>query len=284
LVSGTNTLYVLAGNEYYAPDDGNYGTPAWFNNPGATIFQLDVEFDNCDYNPCPPVTLNMNIVSDDVGTDTVITKVYNKAGGVTSVVDLSGSPLPVVRASEPYAFTAEPPDTGATIWDTGVAWFLANGSSADWIWETPLSNGPASYSPASPLYDAQADVNGRVVLFKTTFNIPGTPVSATLHVAADNGFEVWVNNGAHHRNPALSAGWEMTDLRNASLPGGVWKTVGAYTFGTADLVSGTNTLYVLAGNEYYAPDDGNYGTPAWFNNPGATIFQLDVTYKWSPCG
>jgi hypothetical protein len=43
-------------------------------------------------------------------------------------------------------------------------------------------------------------------------------------------------------------------------------------------------LYVLAGNEYYAPDDGNYGTPAWFNNPGATIFQLDVTYKWSPCG
>jgi len=283
LVQGLNTLYVLAGNEYYAEDDGNGGTPAWFNNPGATIFQLDVKFDNCSYNPCPPVTLNMNIVSDDVGTDTVITKIYNKAGGTTSVVDLSGSPLPVVRASEPYAYTSEPPDSGVTIWDTGVAWFLAHGSVADWIWETPLTNGPASYAPADPRYDAAADTNGRVVLFKTTFNIPGTPVNAVLHVAADNGFEVWVNNSAHHRNPALAAGWELTTLHEAGLPGAAWNTVGQYTFSAANLVQGLNTLYVLAGNEYYAEDDGNGGTPAWFNNPGATIFQLDVTYTWSPC-
>jgi hypothetical protein len=133
-------------------------------------------------------------------TSTQIIGVYNKAGGVSNFVDLSSAPIPAVEAYEPKpyptGYPVEPPETTDSTWDLGVVghWFQSN-SSADWIWETHLVTGSANYVISDPLYDANAAINGRVVLFETTFNIPAGyyPTSATLRVAADNGWEAWVN-------------------------------------------------------------------------------------------
>jgi uncharacterized repeat protein (TIGR01451 family) len=233
---------------------------------------------------------SMTVVSS---TATMITKVYNKAGGVNNVVDLSGSPINAVRAWEPDpypgTYPAEDPEATDSTWDNGVNWFEDNSSSADWIWETHLAEGPASYNAANPLYDANAARYGRVVLFKTTFNIPGNPTSATLHIAADNGYEAWVNTGTHFLSATVSGpGWENTNLDQASLHTDGWQSTGHLTIPASDLVNGANTLYVLAGNEYFWSDDSsNSDNPTQSNpyaqyNPGAAIFQLDIEYQPPP--
>ncbi|GAH49097.1 unnamed protein product, partial [marine sediment metagenome] len=97
--------------------------------------------------PTGPGTLS--VVSDE---DVLITKVYNKAGGVSVEVPTSQS---AVRAWEPdpyeITYPVEPPEATFSTWDNGVPWF--NSSSADWIWETHIAEGPASYEPANLLYD-----------------------------------------------------------------------------------------------------------------------------------
>lgn len=243
--------------------------------------------------PAAALPDTMTVVSDDSGA-TVITKVYNKAGGVNSEVDLSGSPLTAVRAWEPDPYSTtypiEPPEATDSTWDNGVNWFENTASVADWIWETHLAEGPASYDGADPLYDADAARYGRVVLFETTFNIPGNPTSATLHIAADNAYEFWVDGGSHTRSATAAggAGWENSDLKQANVWTSGWQTVGAYNV-VGDLQPGSNTLYVLAANEYFWGDDppnfnnptvGTWGQPGYHQwNPGAVIFQLDIEYE-----
>jgi uncharacterized repeat protein (TIGR01451 family) len=221
---------------------------------------------------------SMTVVSS---TSTPITGVYNKAGGVSNFVDLS-TPILAVRAWEPDSYPdnypTEPPEAIDSTWDNGVNWFEDNLSSADWIWETHLANGPTEYGIADPLYDADASISGRVVLFETTFEIPGDPTSATLRIAADNGWEAWVNAGTHHLSSTVIAGWETSNLHEAYLKTSGWQSYGTINI-ASELVSGTNTLYVLAGNEYFAADDGNTPTPASKYNPGAAIFQLDINYE-----
>ena len=229
----------------------------------------------------------MTVVSDDSGA-TLITKVYNKAGGGNSEVDLSSSPLTAVRAWEPNPYPTdypvEPIEATDSYWDNNVNWFEDNGSSADWIWETHLANGPADYSISDPLYDADAAISGRVVLFETTFDIVGDPSSATLYIAADNGYEAWVNNGTHYLSPTVSGtGWENTSLHQTDLNTSGWQSYGTYTINGTELINGSNTLYVLAGNEYFWSDDPpNFDNPTRGTtqyNPVAVIFHLDIDYE-----
>ncbi len=232
----------------------------------------------------------ITVVSDDSGA-TVITTVYNKAGGVQTTV-VPATPLTPVRAQEPKpyptGYVTEGAEVTNSVWDNGVNWFEDNASAADWIWETERAEGPASYDGADPLYDADASRYGRVVLFETTFDIPGNPISATLHIAADNGYEAWVNAGSHHMSPSVGgSGWETSALMESDLSTSGWQSYGTIVIPGGDLINGSNTLYVLAGNEYYWTDDSRPNSPIppyraspyRQQNPGAAIFQLDVEYE-----
>jgi uncharacterized repeat protein (TIGR01451 family) len=231
-------------------------------------------------------TGSMTVVS---GEDTLILGVYNKAGGSSNFVDLSGSPIYAVKAWEPDPYPtnypSEPGEATDSTWDNGVNWFENNSSAADWIWETHLANGPADYDPLDPLYDQNAAVNGRVVLFAAPFEIPAFnyPTGATLVIAADNGWEAWVNNGTHYQSGTVHSlggtNWWDSNLHQGFLNTSGWQSYGAINIPALELVSGTNTLYILAGNEYFAPDDGNTPTPPSQYNPGALIFQLDVNFE-----
>lgn len=219
--------------------------------------------------------------------------VYNKALGGSSFVDLSGSPMGAVRAWEPKPYPTgyppEPPETRDSVWDSGTSKFFQPADTtapfADWIWETHIAEGPASYGSTDPLYDADAAKWGRVVLFKKEFSIPGNPTSATLHIAADNAYEFWLNTGTSTRSATAKLdGWETSDLWEDKVATTGWQPVGHYDIST-DLSSGLNVLYVLAGNEYFDTDDGNSPVPATQSdpykqyNPGAVIFRIDIEYE-----
>jgi len=235
---------------------------------------------------------SMDVVSSNA---TQITKVYNKAGGTDNVVALS---INAVEAYEPMQGPGGYPngytldDTVVSLWDVNVQDdHDFSGAGADWIWETPHAEDPQSLVGAR--YDADASRWGRVVLFETTFDIPGNPTSATLHIAADNGWEAWVNSGTHYRSATVSGtGWENSRLYQADLNTSGWQNTGQPVIPAAELVNGTNTLYVLAGNEYFyntPAGEGSGGTPPAYNadpytqkNPGAVIFHLEIEYELVP--
>jgi len=227
--------------------------------------------------PTGPGTLS--VVSDE---DVMITMVYNNKDYTGALAVPTSQYAVLAWEPDPYPniYLVEPPEATDSTWDNGVNWFEDNLSSADWIWETHVAKGPENYDSLDPLFDTDASISGRVVLFEATFDVPGTPTSATLRIAADNGYEAWVNVGTHHYSSTVSGdGWEISDLHEADLNTTGWQAYGTITIDASELVTGSNTLYVLAGNEYFAANDGNTPIPASLHNPGAVIFQLDVAYE-----
>jgi uncharacterized repeat protein (TIGR01451 family) len=237
----------------------------------------------------PVFAATTSVVSD---TSVQIVGVYNKAGGVSTYVDLSGSPLNAVRAQEPKpyptGYVTEPPEVTGLVWDTGTGNYFA-ATAADWIWETERAEWAANYSgPLAALYDADASRYGRVVVFQKTFNVPGIPQSGMLHITADNCVEVWINGVYLNRSAtAKVAGWELADLHEASVATNGWQTVNHWAVPAANLALGANTITILAGNEYYWTDDSTPNSPVppyvaspyRQQNPGALIFKLDVEYE-----
>ncbi len=231
----------------------------------------------------------VTVVSD---TDVAIVGVYNKSGGPANFVDLSATPLPAVRAQEPKpypsGYVSEGPEVTGSVWDTGVNWsFETNAPAADWIWETERAEGPASYDPVDPLYDPAAYTHGRVVVFEKKFDILGTPEEGgVIRISADNAWEVRVNGQFVARSStAKVAGWESTELKEDAVATTGWQNVGDVSIPASVLVSGENTLTILAANEYFFADDGNTPSPAlnespyYQYNPGAAIFAMTVPYE-----
>jgi len=247
--------------------------------------------------PVAADTATLSVVSD---TSVQIIGVYNKAGGGGGAyVDLSGSPLSAVRAQEPNPYPTgyahEPPEVTDSIWDQNVDWsFQTNAPGADWIWETERAEGPASdYPSSSPLYDADASTNGRVVVFEKKFFIDGTASSGTLDITADNCWEVWINGILLKRSDtAKVADWELTDLSEPYVGSSGWQHVSHITVDASMLHNGDNTIKILAGNEYYsntAPGEfNNSDQPAFRSdpyrqmNPGALIFRMSIPYVETP--
>jgi hypothetical protein len=233
----------------------------------------------------------ITIVSD---TSTRVIGVYNKASGSNFVPTLSPVKYAVL-AEEPvsYPFTYSP-QVSNSVWDQfggllepDYLYFQTNYPDADWIWETPRAEGPAGYG-SGLLYDSDASINGRVVVFQDNFTITGKPQYATLHIAADNCYEVWINgNHVKRSDTAKVADWANSDLRETSVASQGWQKVGHYSDLGSYLHNGENTIEIIAGNENYnALDDNNNDYPPYRTspeyseyrqyNPGGLIFALDI--------
>ncbi len=120
-------------------------------------------------------------------------------------------------------------------------------TKANWIWE--------SYRVVDPW-------KGDIVDFTKTFALAGTPLSGTLWITADDGYDVSLN-GASVGNHGLLSGWRTSDLKFGYVPGhGIWKSVEKFDI-TPKLVSGSNTLFVQTANRYMGCDNpvfANTGT------------------------
>jgi hypothetical protein len=120
-------------------------------------------------------------------------------------------------------------------------------------------------------------VEGDIVYFEKTFDIPGLPDSGTLHITCDNGYEVYLN-GTLVGSAQLNAGWEASNLREAYVNSGGWQSVESYNVFSL-LKPGTNVLLIKAANEYMGPSDTPVqATGTTYLNPAGLIFKLDICY------
>jgi hypothetical protein len=245
---------------------------------------------------------SMSVVSD---TNVNVIGVYNKKNGESHYFATNFN---AVKAAEPrnYAwdYPGEPPENLNSVWDNGTELYFQNTQPyADWIWETQRAEDPATvYDSDDDLYDPDASSNGRVVVFEKKFFIPGTPQSdATLYIAADNCYEVYINNNLVVRSGTAAGGigWENSDLHQDSVTSQGWQTENlSYTVPVAFLIANDdNFIKILAGNEYHPvihmdSETTNDPCPPYLaddpltekneyrqQNPGALIFKLDLEYE-----
>jgi PKD repeat protein len=133
-------------------------------------------------------------------------------------------------------------------------------TAAQWIWE--------SYYVVHP-------VDGDIVYFQRSFDIPGTPTSANIYITCDNGYEVYIN-GNYLGRAQLGDGWEGSDLREPYVESSGWQSVESWPVTAGMLNSGTNTLLVKGVNE-----QNDTGTPT--GNPGGLIYEVVYEYTYD-CG
>ncbi len=189
----------------------------------------------------------------------------------TQVTEVSNAPIApqlAVYAWE-HANWDSPTYNNVTTFFTGLEGTI----KADWIWETEYTDGPGGDAP----------IDGRVVQFERTFDIPCWPVGAELYITVDNGYTVWINGnlvGCAQVEPAWSdpcigccEGWETSDLTEAHVDTSDWMTVEHYTIDSTDLVTGENVLVILAANEQM---DGGNAT----SNPAGLIYWLEVEWGY----
>lgn len=176
------------------------------------------------------------------------------------VVGNDGAPVPhpAVLAWEPWG-GGDP-----SVWDNNVDYAFVE---ADWIWEAERVVSP---------------VNGDIVEFEREFAIPGRPVSGTLSITVDNGYEVSLN-GAFVGTDNLFGDWRAGDLTQPFVDGSpdpdLWQTVEHYDV-SEDLVRGANTLAITGVNEFMDPsDEFNVDVGNIDNNPAGLIYELEVTYR-----
>lgn len=210
------------------------------------------------------------------GTEEIL-KIGSGMDGITTTVleRRAGNVAGFTEVNTPAMLAWEPgpsyPNDGAndsgwedwSLWDGRLSSnvFRPDGSdgtdAADWIWE--------SDQVLDPIF-------GTVLKMETKFDIC-EPGSATLYIATDNGFEVFLNGTSLGKNLVVGDDWQNSNLYEASVKTAGWENVKSYTL---DLVAGTNTLQLDVANEYLNPDDDKnniVGTVS--SNPGAVIFLID---------
>jgi hypothetical protein len=191
---------------------------------------------------------------------------------------------------DPSAFPAQTMDVPANLTWVHSAWSgTSHTFDADtrWIWHGDTTDASGQVIDGEPTYYVKEPVAGDVVEFEDAFSVPGTPVSGTLYITADNGYEVWVN-GTYVGSATVQDGdvdWEDSDLSHPYVPAvsGTWSDVEAWDV-SGLLQQGANTLTVLGANEQMSPDDvTDAGSPEATgtvrSNPGGVIYELDLEYE-----
>ncbi len=192
-------------------------------------------------------------------------------------------------AIEPFAAVESHPDLplnnnvpyAETTWSGATAsngWTLDPDPDPMWIWEQ---------------YQVVHPTDGDIVTFEKTFDIPGTPIDSTLKIAVDNGYAVWVN-GHYIGSDNLLEGFAddperdtetefrsaLSALTQAYVDTTTWQSVGTFNIPATFLGTGSNTLTILAVNEYCNVGDGSnpYATNENGLNPGGLAFYLDANW------
>jgi predicted ribosomally synthesized peptide with SipW-like signal peptide len=202
---------------------------------------------------------SMIIVS---GTDTQVTEAYTNYSGGTHTTTYTGPNYAV------------------------LAWVHTNWASIDhtfsdgaqWIWETFETDDPGGWGDWPGGWPSSS-VTGRVVRFERTFEIPCSPNGAELYITCDNGYQVWVN-GNPVGSAQVQAGWESNTLYEAYVNSHGWENVEHYIITASSLVAGTNTLEILAANEYMGPSDSGQSNGTWDTNPAGLIYWLKVEWGY----
>jgi len=223
--------------------------------------------------PCPYGS--MILVS---GLDTQVTQAYTWYNN--QQVTATNTPHAAVLAQHPTPWERDWDNNRITY--NGQPYTFSDG--AQWIWETWRTDEPSGWLgwPSGWHGWPSSSVTGRVARFVRTFDIPCSPAGAELYITVDNGYSVWVN-GHLVGSAQVYTGWETHTLTENYVHTSNWSTVERYPIPASYLVEGTNTIEILAANEYMGnnpylgyldgQDDGT-----WNTNPAGLIYWLEVEW------
>ena len=259
-------------------------------NPPPGQFRYKASYSPCAQAPPSPVVIP---IADVLGTSdgtpvvavhldvwdktslTTTNVVSDAATNVTSFNGVAQAPAASVAANEPVGYpicgSYLPSPTPGSVWDTQNGGSASNDAGgpfdgATWIWRT--------LNPQFP--DA-----GEYATFVRTFTVPGLPVSGSILVTADNGYQLSFNGSflgqAQIYTPAFPGSLKEDGVNTTG-----WQTPETWTL---PLQGGLNTLSIVAANEFAYPDDvpnqqttGVGGVPGGVcPNPGALIFKAQYS-------
>jgi uncharacterized repeat protein (TIGR01451 family) len=175
---------------------------------------------------------------------------------------ISDTSTVVTYSSSGYASPGDPAKLAIVNdnWWTKLTYDFPSG--AQLIWESSKCRNP---------------VSGDIVDFEKTFTIAGTPVSGTLYITCDNGYEAYINgNGYPAGDPnaisaQLGSGWRTSDLTESFVNASGWASVESWDI-TAYLQAGINTLEIGTANEQ---EDGGVAD----SNTAGLIFEIVISYE-----
>lgn len=172
------------------------------------------------------------------------------SGADTDVVTDTGLIDAVVPTTQPWGSLASNVSSG----------FANCTDIAKYIWD---ANAATSY---------YAD-NGGMVDFQQTFNVIGTPTSASLKIAADNAFAYSINSGAEVAENLVSGWRDLAALGEFGYPNMIinpnpsgWGDVYSYDV-LSSITSGSNVFNVTGVN-------ADWNTTSWSVNPAAVVYKL----------
>ena len=217
---------------------------------------------NVTYTPNPDFngtdSFTYTISDGNGGTDTATVNV-TVLGRVTMTL-ISDTNTIVTYSSSGYASPGDPAMLAwvPSNWWPDLTYSFPNG--AQWIWESERTQNP---------------VSGDIVDFERTLTIPGSPVSGTIYITCDNGYEVYLNDQLVG-SAQLGSNWRTSDLTESYVSSSGWESVESWDI-TAFIQYGLNSFEIGTANEYMGPLDGQ-DTGTQDANPAGLIFEIIITY------
>ena len=211
---------------------------------------------NPDFNGTDSFTYTIS--DGNGGTDTATVNV-TVLGRVTMTL-ISDTNTIVTYSSSGYASPGDPAMLAwvPSNWWPDLTYSFPNG--AQWIWESERTQNP---------------VSGDIVDFERTLTIPGSPVSGTIYITCDNGYEVYLNDQLVG-SAQLGSNWRTSDLTESYVSSSGWESVESWDI-TAFIQYGLNSFEIGTANEYMGPLDGQ-DTGTQDANPAGLIFEIIITY------
>jgi hypothetical protein len=188
-----------------------------------------------------------------------------RAGMITFVSDTSWTVSDSSNNPIGSAHSVVLNDTYPVVRPSGATVYGYNGPLG---WGADLSSIPGAFWNWAPgITGATPNANGAEYSFSHQFNLPGAFVSGMISVAVDDFAQVFVNG------TSVGATGSVTDLVVAQQAQSALKTFDITPF----LVSGQNTILVLAENGLFNNPSANYS-----ENPAGVVFGGSLTFQSVP--
>lgn len=245
LISGANTIKVEVKNWALGG-----GTPT--TNPAGLLFKLTVNSKECPA-PCCLGEVNVKVKNSNTVVINSVSTVAATGGNVAA----GGNGGNGGNSGKTIANAGSCQEYNSTSWSDTTNTVVGDGNA---IAIVPHPAWTASIPGATWIWKSSATTPNETVAFEKSFTVVGAVLSATLNIASDNSYKVFIDGVEVAADPAENnfqlATQDVHDL-------------------TANVTTGTHTLRV---------EVKNIGTYNASSNPAGLLYKLTVNSKVCPSG
>lgn len=187
------------------------------------------------------------------------------AGDFTRVSGVAAQGIALFPANQ--APPPPPPETATYLTETSTWRYFDRGTEpgAGWLtagfddsaWASGLPQFGYGDGDETTVVSYGPDPNNKYITtyFRSSFDVPVRPTSATLSLAADDGAVVYINGVVVARDNMPAGTVTYTTLASANRAGAAENLLRSYPINPASLMTGTNTIAVEVHQDYRASSD-----------------------------